>query len=212
MSQGAAIPPDFTPGMQANVYQDRGGERSQGSVIDTGLEGYDDRMMSSRSVQMQQYEQPMMMPYISPRAQDLSAQYYNDVGQDPYAQQMTQGPSMYHGSSAQQNSLYDDPMMAAQRSTEMMMMESAGGTSLEDEVDRGMFPTTGMSRKSLSFMDTIEIIPAHRKSEYNRRSDKNATFRILTPDMKTEIRDELNNYKMREMAVHVDSMGNTAFH
>ncbi|KAG0327276.1 hypothetical protein BGZ99_008037 [Dissophora globulifera] len=72
-------------------------------------------------------------------------------------------------------------------------------------------PQRGLSRR-ISFVDTIEIIPAYRRSEYNRRSDKYATFKVLTPDLKTEIRDELNNYKMREMAVHVQSMGNTAFH
>ncbi|OAQ31706.1 hypothetical protein K457DRAFT_51665, partial [Linnemannia elongata AG-77] len=65
--------------------------------------------------------------------------------------------------------------------------------------------------RTIGFTDTIEIIPAHRKTEYNRRSDKYATFKNLTPDLKSEIRDELNTYKMREMAVHVESMGNTAF-
>lgn len=67
-------------------------------------------------------------------------------------------------------------------------------------------------RRSINFRETVEIIPAHRKGEYNRQSDKHATFKILTPDMKSEIRDELNTYKMREMAVHVESMANTAFH
>ncbi|KAF9961532.1 hypothetical protein BGZ72_003370 [Mortierella alpina] len=70
----------------------------------------------------------------------------------------------------------------------------------------------GPKRRSINFLDRIEIIPAYRKSDYNRSSDKHATFRILTPDLKSEIRDELNTYKMREMAVHVESMGNTAFH
>ncbi|OAQ25316.1 hypothetical protein K457DRAFT_53769, partial [Linnemannia elongata AG-77] len=66
-------------------------------------------------------------------------------------------------------------------------------------------------RRSINFLETVEIIPVHRKSDYNRQSDKHATFKILTPDMKSEIRDELNTYKMREMAVHVESMANTAF-
>ncbi|KAG0211882.1 hypothetical protein B0O80DRAFT_43427 [Mortierella sp. GBAus27b] len=70
----------------------------------------------------------------------------------------------------------------------------------------------GPRRRSINFLDTIEIIPAHRKSDYNRGSDKHATFRMLTPDLKSEIRDELNTYKLREMPVHVDSMRNTAFH
>ncbi|KAG0278562.1 hypothetical protein BGZ95_003699 [Linnemannia exigua] len=70
----------------------------------------------------------------------------------------------------------------------------------------------GGRRRSINFLETVEIIPAHRKADYNRQSDKHATFKILTPDMKSEIRDELNTYKMREMAVHVESMANTAFH
>ncbi|KAF9968445.1 hypothetical protein BGZ70_003841 [Mortierella alpina] len=169
----------------------------------------DHTMMSPRFVQMQQYQQPMMT-YISPRAQDLSVQYYGAMNQDPFSQQMLQGRFQYYGSSNQQNSMLDDAMVTAQQSSEILMMESYGGTSSED--GSGMQNGLGVGRKTLSFMDEIEIIPAHRKSEYNRRSDKNATFRILTPDMKSEIRDELNIYKMREMAVHVDSMGNTAFH
>ncbi|CAO3572279.1 unnamed protein product [Mortierella alpina] len=201
MSQGAAIPPDFTPGVQANTYQDRGGERSQGAVYDAGIAvAPDNTLMSPRFAQMQQ---PMMM-YISPRAQDLSVQYYGAANQDPFSQQMLQGRFQYHGSSSQQNSMMDDPMVTAQQSSEVLMMESYGGTSSEG--GNGMQNVSSLARKSLSFMDAIEIIPAHRKSEYNRRSDKNATFRILTPDMKSEIRDELNTYKMREMAVHVDSM------
>ncbi|KAG0020097.1 hypothetical protein BGZ80_004787 [Entomortierella chlamydospora] len=68
------------------------------------------------------------------------------------------------------------------------------------------------TRRSIAFHDRIEVIPAYRKADYNRQSDKNVTFKILTPEMRCDIRDELNNYKMREMAVHVDSMTNTAFH
>ncbi|KAF9111988.1 hypothetical protein BGX27_004169 [Mortierella sp. AM989] len=70
----------------------------------------------------------------------------------------------------------------------------------------------GQRKRSIGFKDRIEIIPAHRKADYNRQSDMNVTFRLLTPDMRSDIRDELNTYKMREMAVHIDSMNNTAFH
>ncbi|KAF9168874.1 hypothetical protein BGX20_011109 [Mortierella sp. AD010] len=68
------------------------------------------------------------------------------------------------------------------------------------------------ARRSIAFHDRIEVIPVYRKADYNRQSDKNVTFKVLTPEMRCDIRDELNNYKMREMAVHVDSMTNTAFH
>ncbi|KAI8601084.1 hypothetical protein EDD21DRAFT_375444 [Dissophora ornata] len=90
---------------------------------------------------------------------------------------------------------------------------SSGGQSGKGRQQPGQEREAGQGKKrSIGFMDRIEVIPVYRKSEYNRQSDKHATFRILTSDLKTEIRDELNTYKMREMAVHVDSMCNTAFH
>ncbi|KAF9151569.1 hypothetical protein BG015_006513 [Linnemannia schmuckeri] len=155
-SQGAAFPPDFTPGVQSNsYYKDRGGERSQGSVGD---------FVSQDELLTQQ------MIGISSRAQDLANQYY--------------GTNTNNQTSATRPSA---PIATA----------AAGASG---------------KRRSINFLETVEIIPAHRKGEYNRQSDKHATFKILTPDMKSEIRDELNTYKMREMAVHVESMANTAFH
>jgi hypothetical protein len=157
LSQGAALPPDFTPGVQSNSSKDRGGERGQGSVGD---------YMSQDELLTQQ------MIGISSRAQDLANQYY--------------------GSNSINNQTSTNSNLAPIAST---AAACAGG-----------------KRRSINFRETIEIIPAYRKSDYNRASDKHATFKILTPDMKSEIRDELNTYKMREMAVHVDSMANTAFH
>ncbi|KAG0310850.1 hypothetical protein BGZ97_012265 [Linnemannia gamsii] len=157
LSQGAALPPDFTPGVQSNSSKDRGGERGQGSVGD---------YMSQDELLTQQ------MIGISSRAQDLANQYY--------------------GSNSTNNQTSTNSNLAPIAST---AAACAGG-----------------KRRSINFRETIEIIPAYRKSDYNRASDKHATFKILTPDMKSEIRDELNTYKMREMAVHVDSMANTAFH
>ncbi|KAF9899731.1 hypothetical protein EC991_008415 [Linnemannia zychae] len=155
-SQGAALPPDFTPGVQSNSYKDRGGERGQGSVQDYMSQ---DEMLT------------LQMVGISSRAQDLANQYYGTSSQNS----QTARPSAPIASAA-----------------------AAAGA--------------GGRRRSINFLETVEIIPAHRKADYNRQSDKHATFKILTPDMKSEIRDELNTYKMREMAVHVESMGNTAFH
>ncbi|KAF9952468.1 hypothetical protein BGZ65_005238, partial [Modicella reniformis] len=85
-----------------------------------------------------------------------------------------------------------------------------GNDNLED--DDEIESDCSSSPKMTTFNETIEIIPTYRKSEYNRRSDKNATFKILNPDMKVEIKNELNNFKMKEMAVHIESMGNTSFH
>jgi phosphatase and actin regulator 4 len=66
--------------------------------------------------------------------------------------------------------------------------------------------------KILKFGETVEVLPTFRKTEYNRKPDSDATFRKLTPRMKMEIREELNNFKRNEMSVHETSASNTAFH
>ncbi|KAF9405457.1 hypothetical protein BGZ94_003531 [Podila epigama] len=153
ISHGAAFPPDFTPGVQSNSYKDRGGERSQGLVLDTPV------------TLLQQYQDSMQDPFSSPSS-------YSNVFGQPYG-----------------NDSYNNNSHAAAAAAALMAR-----------------------RRSINFRETIEIIPAHRKADYNRRSDKYATFKILTSDMKSEIREELNSYKMREMTVHIESMNNTAFH
>ncbi|KAJ3413155.1 Phosphatase and actin regulator 4 [Chytridiales sp. JEL 0842] len=64
----------------------------------------------------------------------------------------------------------------------------------------------------LHFNETVEVLPTFRKSEYNRKPDGNATFRKLTPQMKIQIREELNTFKKTEMNVHEQSASNTCFH
>ncbi|KAL2919817.1 hypothetical protein HK105_200734 [Polyrhizophydium stewartii] len=66
--------------------------------------------------------------------------------------------------------------------------------------------------KILLFSETVEVLPTFRKSEYNRKPDANATFKNLTPQMKVQIREELNSFKKHEMPVHEDSLRNTCFH
>ncbi|KAF9987893.1 hypothetical protein BGZ75_010301 [Mortierella antarctica] len=171
LSQGAAIPPDFTPGMQSNLQKGRGTERAQGAV------GPDD--MSQDELLTHQ------MLTLSARAQGLAQQYYSP-GTDSEA--------------AIQGGLGGGHGLGVGGGHGGLMVPGSGGQQV------------GPKRRSINFLDRIEIIPAYRKADYNRSSDKHATFRILTPDLKSEIRDELNTYKMREMAVHVESMGNTAFH
>ncbi|KAG0045055.1 hypothetical protein BGZ83_009683 [Gryganskiella cystojenkinii] len=166
-SQGAAIPPDFTPGVQSN--SNRGGERPPGAVTSMGQSQTASAAAAVGNMSQDEMLTNQMYGTISARAQDLANQYYGLSGAN--------GANTNGHPNALQNS-----------------------------------GATGQKRRSINFLETIEIIPALRKSEYNRQSDKHATFKILTPDLKSEIRDELNTYKMREMAVHVESMGNTAFH
>ncbi|KAF8935269.1 hypothetical protein BGZ52_000133 [Haplosporangium bisporale] len=135
---------------------------------------------------------------ISSRAQELASQYY---GSNPHnmsagtingQDQVLLGGGASSGAYEGPNNMNNNNMGSA---SNLMAVNGAVG-----------------KRRSINFLETIEIIPALRKGEYNRQSDKHATFKVLTPDLKSEIRDELNTYKMREMAVHVDSMSNTAFH
>ncbi|KAG0037330.1 hypothetical protein BGZ82_002708 [Podila clonocystis] len=194
VSHGAAFPPDFTPGVQSNSYQDRGGERSQGEIMSDSHESFPPQQhfygggSAENSQQQQQgnvfrYQSPQISldgPFASSESMVLSDQ--EGLGHD-YGQAKSGRPI------------------------------SVGGYGPTNGMgNSGVLSGNGMNRRCINFLDTIEIIPAHRKSDYNRRSDKNATFKILTADMKSEIREELNSYKMREMAVHIESMGNTAFH
>ncbi|KAJ3361342.1 hypothetical protein GGF32_007388 [Allomyces javanicus] len=73
-------------------------------------------------------------------------------------------------------------------------------------------PAEVTSKLGIKFDETVEVLPTFRKTEYNRKPDTNATFRKLTPRMKMEIREELNQFKKNEMSVHEQSLQNTAFH
>ncbi|KAG0088173.1 hypothetical protein BGZ92_006532 [Podila epicladia] len=196
VSHGAAFPPDFTPGVQSNSYQDRGGERSQGEILDHLHESFPPQQYfyggeSVEHSQQQQQQQGATFRYQSSQI-SLDGPF---ASSEALVLSDQEGPDHDYG-----------------------QVESGGPVSVDGYGptngmgSSGVLSGNGMNRRCINFLDTIEIIPAHRKSDYNRRSDKNATFKILTADMKSEIREELNSYKMREMAVHIESMGNTAFH
>jgi hypothetical protein len=59
--------------------------------------------------------------------------------------------------------------------------------------------------KIINFAEDVQVYNTFRKSEYNRRPDSGATFRNLTPALKAQIREELNEFKRTEMAVHEES-------
>ncbi|KAG0281212.1 hypothetical protein BGZ96_001257, partial [Linnemannia gamsii] len=222
-SGGAAFPPNFTPGMQSNVYQDRGGEHSQGKVLDSRMMEMD----PSFSLQGATLPSPpvAVAAAAASAAHGFQYQLSHSQANDQHHYSGTGGTYAGHD---QNSSMMDGPHQPMAM-TEMHEITIGYGYSNEEyshgssmrsdsginESTMGILSGNGISHhrtRTIGFVDTIEIIPAHRKSEYNRRSDKYATFKILTPDLKSEIRDELNVYKMREMAVHVESMGNTAFH
>ncbi|ORY29929.1 hypothetical protein BCR33DRAFT_745116 [Rhizoclosmatium globosum] len=69
-----------------------------------------------------------------------------------------------------------------------------------------------LASKNILFCETVEVHTTFRKSEYNRRPDGDVTFKHLTPQLKVQIRNELNTYKKNEMEIHEDAQQNTCFH
>jgi hypothetical protein len=80
-------------------------------------------------------------------------------------------------------------------------------------VDNGSSIRRLGSTRSISFsMDEVPVIETYSKTAYNRKPDNNITVKKLTPKLKQEIREELNDFKKNEMEVHELSASNTAFH
>jgi hypothetical protein len=100
-----------------------------------------------------------------------------------------------------------------------MLRRSILEDALENKIRDRPSPEVLVEAKILFFAETVEVLPTFMKTEYNRKPDAGATFKNLTPQMKVEIREELNSYKKTEMAVHGDSIillilgvENTCFH
>ncbi|KAK4509708.1 cyclin-dependent kinase 5 [Mucor velutinosus] len=71
--------------------------------------------------------------------------------------------------------------------------------------------TTNSSKKSLSFNPVIKLHETFSAQEYDRRCDTGATCQKLTPVLALKIKEELNNFKLNDMFVHMDSRQNTHF-
>jgi hypothetical protein len=91
--------------------------------------------------------------------------------------------------------------------------------ALENQLRERPSPAELEAQRILVFAETVEVLPTFRKSEYNRKPDGAATFRNLTPQLKGQIREELNSFKKNEMNVHEESISiltagttNTCFH
>ncbi|KAI8375273.1 hypothetical protein EDC96DRAFT_496661 [Choanephora cucurbitarum] len=67
------------------------------------------------------------------------------------------------------------------------------------------------TKKSLSFSPVIKLHETFSPSEYDRRCDTGATCQKLTPVLALQIKEELNQFKLNDMFVHVDSRQNTHF-
>ncbi|KND00925.1 uncharacterized protein SPPG_04027 [Spizellomyces punctatus DAOM BR117] len=102
----------------------------------------------------------------------------------------------------------DPSLVAAQERLRKSQLSDTLDSRLRERPD----PEQLAERRILMFAETVEVLPTFRKSEYNRKPDGNATFRKLTPQMKVQIREELNTFKKHEMPVHEQSLRNTCFH
>ncbi|KAI8589173.1 hypothetical protein HDU89_003188 [Geranomyces variabilis] len=102
----------------------------------------------------------------------------------------------------------DPSLAAAQERLRKSQLSDVLDSRLRERPDMDQM----LERRILMFAETVEVLPTFRKSEYNRKPDGNATFRKLTPQMKVQIREELNTFKKHEMPVHEQSLRNTCFH
>ncbi|KAI8380257.1 hypothetical protein BD560DRAFT_387602 [Blakeslea trispora] len=71
--------------------------------------------------------------------------------------------------------------------------------------------SSASTKKSLSFSPVIKLHETFSASEYDRRCDTSATCQKLTPVLALQIKEELNQFKLNDMLVHVDSRQNTHF-
>ncbi|KAI8992002.1 hypothetical protein BDF20DRAFT_847701 [Mycotypha africana] len=65
--------------------------------------------------------------------------------------------------------------------------------------------------RKIRFDPTITVHETFHASEYDRRCDNNATCQKLTPALALKLKQELNEYKLMEMEVHVESRQYTQF-
>lgn len=89
--------------------------------------------------------------------------------------------------------------------TQNRLMRAQLENTLEDQLRNRPGPEELEAARILVFAETVEVLPTFRKSEYNRKPDLQATFRNLTPQLKGQIREELNTFKKNEMSIHEES-------
>ncbi|KAI8339939.1 hypothetical protein BC941DRAFT_418975 [Chlamydoabsidia padenii] len=66
-------------------------------------------------------------------------------------------------------------------------------------------------KRRLQFCPTVQVHETFAGADYDRRCDTNATCQKLTPALALKIKQEINEYKLTEMDVHIDSRQYTQF-
>ncbi|CAO3595829.1 unnamed protein product [Absidia cylindrospora] len=67
------------------------------------------------------------------------------------------------------------------------------------------------SKRRLQFCPTVQVHETFTAADYDRRCDTNATCQKLTPSLALKIKQEINEYKLTEMDVHLESRQYTQF-
>ncbi|KAI8342594.1 hypothetical protein BC941DRAFT_466261 [Chlamydoabsidia padenii] len=74
-----------------------------------------------------------------------------------------------------------------------------------------MDPLPANNKRRLQFCPTVQVHETFAAADYDRRCDTNATCQKLTPALALKIKQEMNEYKLTEMDVHIDSRQYTQF-
>ncbi|KAG1473260.1 hypothetical protein G6F56_001053 [Rhizopus delemar] len=70
----------------------------------------------------------------------------------------------------------------------------------------------GNEKRRIKFCSSFQVHETFSASDYDRRCDPNATCQKVTPMLVMKIKQELNEYKLTEMDVHVESRQYTQFY
>ncbi|KAI9267449.1 hypothetical protein BY458DRAFT_511827 [Sporodiniella umbellata] len=70
----------------------------------------------------------------------------------------------------------------------------------------------GGEKRRVKFCAAVQVHETFSASDYDRRCDANATCQKVTPMLVMKIKQELNEYKLTEMDVHVESRQYTQFY
>lgn len=93
-----------------------------------------------------------------------------------------------------------------------MKPASQSNTSLSEPSSiREMPPAVAAKTRRLGFSSSITVHETFSPSEYDRRCDPNVTCCKLTPEFAMRIKQELNEYKLTGMEVHIESRQYTHF-
>lgn len=87
----------------------------------------------------------------------------------------------------------------------------SSASSITSAASLGSANGSGGKKRRLHFCSTIQVHETFTAAEYDRQCDQNATCQKLTPLLAMKIKQELNEYKLTEMDVHVDSRQYTHF-